>query len=128
MVKMTVMNDSSSIYARNGVLLAPLKTDISADQIAVNVFHLMMALGVKCSDISHVLINPKVGCAKIEVYKRDCEDYIVKVLKEISSIMSLYDLRLLIEKPALLEVIRISHFANIQNYQVSKQRREWSCK
>jgi predicted DNA-binding antitoxin AbrB/MazE fold protein len=101
-----------------GILISPLKKNKSADESAVNVFKLLKKLGLKHGDISRLYINPKFGLAKVELFQADCEDYLIKVLKEVRSIMSVFNLRKLVENPELMVVVRIKLIAHRLHHQV----------
>lgn len=110
------MNEDAQKHNKYGVYFGPTYKGKNADQLATHVFKMLTALGVRCSDISCVLINTKLGYAKITVCKSECEDYLVKVLPEVKSIMSLFNLRLLMENPKHMRVVRIRQVA--RQYQV----------
>ncbi|CAG5119329.1 unnamed protein product [Candidula unifasciata] len=111
------MNESTPANKKYGVFLGPIVKGGDADQIATNVFKMLLTLGVRCSEISCVLINSKAGYVKIEVGRSECEDYLMKVLPEIKSIMSLFDLRLILECPKHVKVVRIRQVAHANSDQ-----------
>ncbi|BFZ07974.1 hypothetical protein BsWGS_11013 [Bradybaena similaris] len=111
------MNEYAQTHNKYGVLFGPIYKGKNADQLATHVFKMLLTLGVRCSDISCVFINTKVGYAKIEVCKSECEDYLVKVLPEVKSIMSLFNLRLLLENPKHVKVARIRQVGRTSSFQ-----------
>ncbi|KAK0056923.1 schlafen-like protein 1 [Biomphalaria pfeifferi] len=102
-----------------GVIIGPLRLEQSPDETAKNIFRLLNCVGIRCVDTAKISVNPEVGYAVVEFYQKSVEDYAMKVLKEVQSIMNLYDLRRLTDKPQHLKAARLSGQAPGESQELS---------
>ncbi|GFO41383.1 schlafen-like protein 1 [Plakobranchus ocellatus] len=133
----------SSNQEEFGFFIGPLKKK-HPDKIANRLFRLLNCVGIKCSDVTMISVNPHDGFARVQLLSDSVEDYALKALQEVRAVMDLYDLRLLTEKPQNLMVERIGsrkfpahHISNnrlqiskpvTEQQRVNKEKRGTSCK
>ncbi|CAL1541850.1 unnamed protein product [Lymnaea stagnalis] len=96
--------------APRGIIIRPLYHNKKDEDMVQHILCLLNSVGVRNLDIRFIRIFARSGCAKVGLRSKDVEDYAVKVLKEVKSLMSLYDLRLLTDRPKWLKVDRMASF------------------